>query len=261
MSSPQSSDPRDPYSRVNYRRLIAWGKRIEREWPLLDRVLGAGPSKRVLDLGSGTGEHCRFMAEHGFEVVGVDASESMIGVARDEDSPGVTFVHGDIRHLEELVEGSFGSALCLGNTLPHLLDPEDLRLMATGLRRCLEPGGALLLQLLNYDRVFDGGLRYLPVNFRPPEEGEQGEIVFLRLMDPRPDGSVVFLPSTLLYRRDGEPPLELLSSRRVRLRGWRRPEVLEALREAGFQSLRTLGSFAEDPFDSATSPDLIVVAR
>ena len=38
---PQNSDMRDPYSRVEYRRLIAWPARIEREAPLLRRIGGA----------------------------------------------------------------------------------------------------------------------------------------------------------------------------------------------------------------------------
>ena len=38
----------DPYSRVEYRRLIAWPKRIQREWSLLERVLSSGPSRRVV---------------------------------------------------------------------------------------------------------------------------------------------------------------------------------------------------------------------
>ena len=43
----------DPYARVEYRRLIAWPARIEREWPMLSRVLASGPSRRVLDLEKG----------------------------------------------------------------------------------------------------------------------------------------------------------------------------------------------------------------
>ncbi|HSN85517.1 MAG TPA: class I SAM-dependent methyltransferase, partial [Thermoanaerobaculia bacterium] len=74
----------DPYSRVDYRRMIAWPQRIEREWPFLERILATGPSRRVLDLGCGTGEHSRRMAAAGLAVVGVDASESMIEKAREE---------------------------------------------------------------------------------------------------------------------------------------------------------------------------------
>lgn len=74
----------DPYSRFEYRRLIAWPERIRREWPFLERLLATAPSRRLLDLGSGTGEHARFLASHGFSVVGIDASESMIETSHEE---------------------------------------------------------------------------------------------------------------------------------------------------------------------------------
>ncbi len=101
----------DPYSRVEYRRLIAWPRRIRREWPLLDRALSSGPSRRVLDLGCGTGEHARFLAAQEFEVVAVDASPSMLEKAREEALPShLRFVEGDLSALGDLVEGTFGGS-------------------------------------------------------------------------------------------------------------------------------------------------------
>jgi len=49
----------DPYSRLNYRRLIAWPERIEREWPFFEKLLHKAPSNRLLDLGCGSGEHAQ----------------------------------------------------------------------------------------------------------------------------------------------------------------------------------------------------------
>lgn len=257
---------RDPYSRVEYRRLIAWPQRIEREWPLLARVLGSGPSRRVLDLGCGPGEHARRLAAEGFEVVGLDASEAMLEQARAEPvPPNLRFVLGDLRDVATAAEGAFGGALCLGNTLPHLLARDDLRRLAQGLRERLLPGAPLLLQVLNYDRIFATGERALPVNFRPdPAEGDQpagGEIAFVRLMTPQADGTVLFYPMTLRLRPGEDPPVELKHAREVKLRGWRRAELEEILAEAGFADREALGSFDGGPWDPLASRDLILVAR
>ncbi len=250
--------PDDPYSRVDYRRLVAWPERIEREWPFLSRALGT--SGRVLDLGSGTGEHSRFLTSKGFEVVGIDSSPAMLAKAMDTPlPPNLTFVAGDITEVEHLTTGLFDGAICLGNTLPHLRDRSTLSRLAAGLRARLRPGAPLVLQVLNYDKVFEGGQRFLPLNFRR-DEGE-GEIVFLRLMTPRQDGTLVFTPSTLRYRPDGDPPLEVVASRNVPLTGWRRRDLEDALEAAGFRRRELFGTVGDVAFDAASSSDFVVVAR
>jgi len=253
----------DPYSRLDYRRMVAWPQRQRREWPLLSEVLAAAPARRVLDLGCGTGEHARLLADHGYEVVGIDRSETMIAKAREAGEPsGVRFVVGDLRRLGDLaVLGSFGAALCLGNTLPHLSEPGDFDRFAEGLARVLAPGAPLLLQVLNYDRIFERGERHLPLNFRAAPEGEDGELVFLRLMTPRADGTVIFNPSTLRYRPDAEPPLEVDHARRVVLRGWRQSQIEQALDGAGFGHFTAWGSFDQAAFEPMDSRDLVLRAR
>lgn len=266
----------DPYSRLDYRRMVAWPRRQRREGPLLAEVLEQVPSRRLLDLGCGTGEHARLLADRGFEVVGIDRSESMIAKARQAGEPeGVRFVVGDLRNLGDLaVLGPFGGAICLGNTLPHLTGAEDLDRWASGLARLLLPASPLLLQILNYDRIFDRNERYLPLNFRPvpaasgdeaPAEAEEGtgtgELVFLRLMTPRSDGTVVFNPSTLRYRPIGEPVLEIDHARSVILRGWRRGEIEKALAAVGLETEQVWGSVEKGAFEPLDSRDLVLLGR
>jgi SAM-dependent methyltransferase len=249
----------DKYSRLEYRRLIAWPQRLQRETPLLEKVLGSGPSRRLLDLGCGTGEHSRFLASLGFEVVGVDASASMIASAREEPVPeNLRWVEGDLRQIDDIVEGQFGGAICLGNTLPHIRQDDALQDMLVGLRRRLLAAAPLLIQLLNYERIFQRGERHLPLNFR--SDGEE-EIVFLRLMELQDDGQVLFFPSTLRLVPGGDPPLEVKSSKEVRLRGWRAKELETALEKAGFEDLQLFGDFSGSDFEPPDSRDLILVAR
>lgn len=256
------SSPDDPYAHVNYRRVIAWPARIQREAPLLTEVFGSVPAERrgrgVLDLGCGTGEHSRFLFASGFAVTGVDSSPAQLATAREGEG-GPDFVLGELPAIGGLVPEGFGGALCLGNTLPHLETEEALRGFLAGLASRLLPGAPFLLQLLNYDRILSRGERTLPTNVRPGDAPGE-EIVLVRLMTPGEEGRVVFTPATFVYRPHGTPPLELVACRNVLLRGWRRAELEGQLDAAGLSVESRMGGMRREPWDEA-SPDLVLLCR
>ena len=244
---------------MDYRRLIAWPERIEREWPFLAQVLADAPARTVLDLGAGTGEHSRFFAEQGLDVVGVDSSPAMLDAASDKPIPdNLRFLNADIADIGAIDVPPIGAAVCLGNTLPHLADG-DLRRLAQGLAAKLLPGAPLVVQVLNYERIRARKIRHLPLNFREADDG--GEIIFLRLVDVKSDGTVTFTPTTLRYRPNQDPPVEVVQSRTLRLHGWTWVEIWDVFSAAGFERSQLFGGFDGSPFKPAESPDLIAVIR
>lgn len=251
--------PTNHYAHIDYRKMIAWPARLAREWAFLAKPFNALPSRRLLDLGCGTGEHARYFAEKGFEVVGVDVSETMLARAREEGIPaGVQLLLGDLVHVEAVVAGTFGGAICLGNTLAHITDHATLTQLFRGVRSVLLPGAPIVLQVLNYERLVHAGQRCLPLTFIQDAEGEA---IFLRVMTHHPGGGVTFTPSLLRYRKDGDPALEVITSHNVPLHGWTRPEVESALDAAGFAARQLFGTMADTPYVDHDSPDLVVVAR
>jgi SAM-dependent methyltransferase len=251
--------PSDLWSRVDYRRLIAWPERIEREWPFLAQILADSPSRAVLDLGSGTGEHSRFLADHGFDVVGLDSSPAMLDAATDRPVPNnLRFLNADIADVGAIELPAAGAAVCLGNTLPHLGDG-DLRRLAQGLAAKLLPGAPLVIQVLNYERLRAKNIRHLPLNFRAADDG--GEVIFLRLVDVKSDGTVTFTPTTLHYRPNQDPPVEVVQSRTLRLHAWTWVEISDVFSAAGFERSQLFGGFDGSPFNPAESSDLIAVIR
>jgi SAM-dependent methyltransferase len=247
------------YAHIDYRKVIAWPKRLLREWAFLEKPFAALPSRRVLDLGCGTGEHARFLAEKGFEVVGVDVSDTMLARAREDGVPnGVTFVQGDLAHVESAVSGQFGGAICLGNTLVHITNYETLVVLLGGVRKVLLPGAPLVIQVLNYERLVHDGQRCLPMTFIQDDEGEA---IFLRVMTHKPDGGVIFTPAMLRYRPDGEPALEVMTAHNVPLHGWKRAELESALDAAGFKLRQLYGTMADVPHVDCESTDVVVIAR
>ncbi len=248
----------DAYGRIAYRDLIAWPERLQREAPLLQRVLALAPSPRLLDLGCGSGEHTRFLKSLGFEVTGVDASLSQLEAARAADPKGL-YLQAGLTGFARVIEARQGGAICLGNTLPHLCEEAELRAFFSELAVCLQPSASVLLQLLNYDRILDQGERTFPLLLRPGEvEGES--TVFLRLMTHHGGGRLTFTPAHLRYRPGSKSPLALMAAHDVPLRGWRRAEIETLLATTGFQVKEVMGTMTGAAW-SAVSSDLVIVAH
>ena len=257
-------DPANPYSRLNYRRLIAWPARIEREWPFLEETLTQAPSESVLDLGCGTGEHARHLASNGFRSVGLDRAEDQIAAAREYEGDfgelGPEFLLGEMSDLERLTEERFGAALCLGNVLPHIEESELERSLAALAARLVE-GGRLIMQLLNYERILSQNVRAMPINLRDDPDRTGGEMAFVRLMTPDGDHHVRFYPLTLEIRPDEDPPVAIKSAREVRLRAWTRADLQPLLEKRGLRVDSVHGDMTGGSFSVNESNDLVIVAH
>lgn len=249
----------------DWSRILDWPARLARETPLIEKLLAGTPERSAVDVGCGTGEHARLLASLGFSpVVGIDPSEEMLGRAGAAPVAGVSFARGVAADVEALLGRKVGAAICLGNVLPSIPDHAELDASFAAIRRALVPGGLFLLQMLNYDRIHDRGIRHLPLTIRPDpaasDDASPAFLVFLRLLDPHPDGTVLFSPTLLRWRPGDEAPAVLDATQRVVHRGWRRAEIEQSLGKAGFVDLEIFGGLAGEPW-SGESTDLVVRAK
>ncbi|MEO7973950.1 MAG: class I SAM-dependent methyltransferase, partial [Thermoanaerobaculia bacterium] len=249
---------------------VDWPARLALEGPFLLAALAAAPSRRVVDLGSATGEHARWLAGKGFEVVGIEGMKERWELARQLTVPGVEFLIGDLGAVEAMVRGQFGAATCLGNTLPALIGAEAVSRMFIGLRRRFLPGGVLVLQQWNFDGLARRGVRELPERRMAQAESE---LVFRAGFELEADGIATIHERT--YRLNS-PSVEvksapadggsaagewqLLHERHRYLQGWTHSELLTLLDLARFREVRVYGGFAGEPFDLDLSDELVVVA-
>lgn len=239
---------------LNYDSAVDWRARLVREGPFLLGALSRAPSRRIVDLGSGTGEHARWLAGQGFEVVGIEGVRERWELAKRFAVPGAEFLIGDLGAVEAMVRGQFGAALCLGNTLPALIGAEAVSRMFIGLRRRFLPGGVLVLQQWNYDGLARRGVRELPERRLAQAEGE---LLFRAELALDADGIATVTERVFLLAA-GEP--RQLHERHRYLQGWRHAELLTLLDVARFREVHCYGGFAGEPFDLDLSEELVLVA-
>ena len=136
-----------------YDRTINFSARLARELPVLIDVLGPPGEGGVLDAGCGTGHQACALAERGYRVVGADASEEMLDLARrraGEGSAAVEFERTPYATMHEKLGGGFDGVYCLGNSLAAAATADEVAEAIDQFARCLRPGGRLFVQILNF---------------------------------------------------------------------------------------------------------------
>ena len=121
--------------------------------------------KSLADIGCGTGNKTELLAEPGRSIVGLDSDPAMIELAQARHvRPGFSYQVGDMAALgETFTPGLFDGLICLGNTLAHLIEPEELLAFGRDAAWILASGGLLAIQILNYDYLRARRIPELPV--------------------------------------------------------------------------------------------------
>lgn len=190
----------------------------------------------ILDLGCGTGIKTVYLAEGKKAAVGIDLDPVMIERA-EKDHPAANLRYLVLNMLDidrEFGKHSFDAVLTLGNTLPHLLVPGQLEELFRKAARVLAPGGALVAQIINYDRVLDRRVASLPVV-------DTEHVVFTRSYAWR-DGALRF-QTDLTVKADGDT-----LHNDIELRPIRKRDMAEALAAAGFVDPVFYGNLQGAPY-------------
>jgi SAM-dependent methyltransferase len=140
----QPRDAYDPFA-LMYNRSMAEDF-CRRAWPVVERwLLPRVPAgARVLDLCCGSGQMARELSRCGYQVTGVDGSEQMIRIAR-ENAPRTGFVIADAR--EFALAPQFDAVLASFNSLAHAADVDELVCILRNARAALKAGGLMLFDL------------------------------------------------------------------------------------------------------------------
>ncbi len=116
----------------------------------LQRIGGMARGDHILDLCCGQGRHTLEFARRGFKHMrGLDRSRYLVRLAKqraEKENMDVKFHEGDARKLR-FQEDSLDFVLVLGNSFGYFEASEDDAQVLQSIRRCLHPGGMLILDL------------------------------------------------------------------------------------------------------------------
>ena len=99
--------------------------------------------RTLLDVGCGTGEHVRLLAERGFQVQGLDLDPGLLKLAAKKN-PACRFHHADMCAFE--IEERFDAVLCLFSSIAYARTLERVVQALRCFRRHLAEGGIVVVE-------------------------------------------------------------------------------------------------------------------
>lgn len=240
---------------ADYDRFVNWQGRLSHELPFFASLFERHGVQSVLDSACGTGHHALALADLGYRVVGADLSTAMIERAREHATSqdvDVTFHVAGLGGLAALGE-SVDAVICLGNSLPHLLSAHAVDNALADFATVLRPGGLLVIQNRNFDRVWARRERFMPPQ---AYRDDAGEWLFVRFYDYR-ETTVDFNMVRLKRSADGWSQ----DVESTELRPIFRDDLAAALATSGMSEVGCYGSYDGSAFDPEQSGDLISVSK
>ena len=194
----------------------------------------------VLDLACGTGAMTRRLAQKGYDLIGVDASEEMLMQARERAAglnPPPLFLQQEMEELD--LYGTVGACVCCLDSVNYLTELDQLQRAFDRVALFLEPGGLFLFDvntpykhreiLGNHTFVYDTDEVYCVwQNTALPDDTVQMDLDFFFPDEAQED----------VYVREREQITE---------RAYAAAQWEEMLRNAGFRILTRYDGYTENP--------------
>ena len=226
----------------------------------LYRALAARAGDPVLELGCGSGRVAIALAQAGYQVHGIDTSDSMLAIARNSLGRRhlpVTFTLGDMRRFRS--RRAFGLVFCALDTLLHLQSPGDVRDALGAAHNVLRPGGLLAFDIVNPSpgllAMRDGVVRRQST-FAGPGNTQVTHFVSWDI-----DPMTQTIDTSHFYDWMTDEGLVQRRTTSFRLRCLERCEVEAALKSTGFGSVELYGSAQLNPFEPDSDRMIFVAAK
>lgn len=216
----------------------------------VEKQMGVFDGKTLLDVGCATGELAFHLAGRGARVTAIDLNKSLLAKAREYRShENVNYQWANMLHIARLFgRAKFDGVVCLGNTLVHLMNPMQMRDFFSGVLTVLRPGGIFVLQILNYDFIFQEKPSELPLI-------ETGNILFKRTYQYEAGTREIIFNTCLTVKQTGET-----IENSTELLGLGSADLTMLMDVAGLKEIMLYGGFDGRPFGGSHLP-LVISCR
>lgn len=136
-----------------------WDQSVERQAEALDSVIreyGDKNAKTVLDAACGIGTQSIGLAKLGYTVIASDLSAGEIQQASKEalrHGVEVDFQVADMRQAWQIHQREFDVVMACDNSVPHLLDNDEIFLAFQQFYKCTKPGGVSIITVRDYGNM------------------------------------------------------------------------------------------------------------
>ena len=233
-----------------YDQITHTAARAEAAGGFVRALLERQPVRTALDAACGNGVYSLPLAAAGAEVTAADLSEGMIEQGRRRARRArlaIHWVHSPMQDLGRRLSASFDAVLCMGNSIPHLLEEADLRETLAGFVHLAQRGGAVIVQLLNYARIMARGERIVGID-------RAGGRQFVRFYDFLESGLIRF-NILQVHWTGGKAEHEIASTT---LRPYGVKPLSAALRRAGCRRVEVFSGLDFSPWDERADTVMLV---
>ena len=201
------------------------------------------PGSRMADIACGEGRYSIQLAEHGYDVTGIDLSFPSIEKAKKEEANNLHFYVHDMRYPFYI--NYYDYAFNFFTSFGYFNNQRDHQMAAKSFAAGLKKQGILVIDYLNKDQVLK--------NLVPEETVARGAYEFQitrRLEDNHIIKDIKFVDEDGKFHHFAE-----------RVAAFGLSEFIAIFRNAGLSLVGTFGNYKLGSFDPLTSPRLIMVFK
>lgn len=124
---------------------VEYSKRADYIEKLFEKYMDKKPSL-VADIGCGTGTMCSILAGRGYDMIGIDSSDSMLNVAREKsDDKNILYLLQDMTEFE--LYGTVDVCLSLLDSVNYLTEDGDFDKLIKLVKNYLNPDGLFIFDI------------------------------------------------------------------------------------------------------------------